>query len=281
VFVLFDSDVIVDPNVLKGFIRELQDPGLGIVGASCGIYSPNRDLISQGYTSVFYTLHEFLKQVESSIGCVSVVDGKAMGFRRSVYAEMIPVISNQTWLDLKIMAGEDRYITHQLTLRGYRSKVILERVNTSAPPTLTSLYKQQLRWKRSGFRNWFWTMCDLPGHFAKIGVWKTISILLPRTVYLMVPLIYMQIIFSSGIIGLLQAQMAFIVIILFLKLIMNLHASFYQPDQVIRNPLVSAITLSTWMFIDLLITTPLAVLTMDEGGWGTRSLPTSSTLSKS
>jgi hyaluronan synthase len=278
IFVLFDSDVVVDPNVFKGFVRELQDPGLGIVGASCGVYDPNRDMISQGYASVFYSLHEFLKQVESSIGCISVVDGKAMGFRREIYEKMLPVIANRSWLNLQVMAGEDRHITHELTLLGYKSRVILERVNTSAPPDLISLYKQQLRWRRSGLRNWFSTVGDLPNQFAKIGVYKTISNLLPRAVYLLLPLIYAQILLSGGAVALVQAHISFIIFILSLKLIMNLHARIYQPDQVIENPILSSLTVSAWMLIDHVITTPLALFTMDETGWGTRNLNTSATL---
>jgi hyaluronan synthase len=235
-------------------------------------------MISQGYASVFYSLHEFLKQVESSIGCVSVVDGKAMGFRREVYEKMLPVITTRSWLNLEVMAGEDRHITHELTLHGYRSKVILERVNTGAPPDLISLYKQQLRWRRSGLRNWFSTVGNLPNQFVKIGVYKTISNLLPRTIYLLLPLIYAQILLSGGAVALVQAHVSFIIFMLGLKLIMNLHARFYQPDQVIKNPILSSLTVSAWMLIDHVITTPLALFTMDETGWGTRNLKSSATL---
>jgi hypothetical protein len=53
---------------------------------------------------------------------------------------------------------------------------------------------------------------------------------------------------------------------------MNIHAWLWNPDQVLRNPVLSSIGMTAWFFMDLFISTPVALLTLDEGGWGTRSL---------
>jgi len=276
IFVLFDSDVVVSPSVLKAFVRELQDPKLGIVGASCGVYDVNRDLISQAYASVFYSLHEWMKQIESSIGCVSVVDGKSMGFRRSVYAEVLPIMRDREWLGLHMQAGEDRHVTHLITLRGYKSKMILERINTSAPPNLVNLYKQQLRWRRSGLRDFLWVVTDLPRHIALIGPLKTFLLMISRMYYLILPLTYLIVIYLSGIEGLIESHMAFLPILVGIRICLNVHAYFYQKDQVVNNPILTSIGLAAWMSVDMFITTMVAFLTLDEGGWGTRSLPSES-----
>lgn len=273
--VFFDSDVRVDSDVLKAFARELQDPKIGVVGSSCGIYNTNDNLISQGYSAVFYSMHEWLKQVESATGCISVVDGKAIGFRREVYQNIEPIIKEQWWLGLKMMAGEDRHVTHQLTLLGYNSKVFLERVNTSAPPNLIDLYKQQLRWRRSGLRDYFITIGDIRNHVLNLGLLKTSTILLSRTTYILIPFLYLWIIASGGIVSVIAATTAFFAFVVSLRLVLNFHAWVHHRDQFITNPFFSSLALSCWMTVDLILTTPLAILTLDEGGWGTRNLSTS------
>lgn len=272
----FDSDVIVWPEVIKSFVAELQDPDVGLVGASCGVYNTNNNVITQGYTSVFYSLHEWLKQIESRIGLVGVVDGKGVGARRDVYEMAFPYVEHRTWLGLTMHAGEDRHLTHIICLKGYKTKMVKERIATSAPETLLELYKQQIRWRRSGLRDWLFTIKTLPMHCFKLGIMKTFSLLLSRTMYALIPLVHVAIAYQWGIMGVLDSIIGFMSIVLVLKCILNVHAYFTQSDQVLDNPLITSVALSSWFFIDLTITTTLSLLTLDEGGWGTRDLSSTS-----
>jgi hyaluronan synthase len=273
IFVAFDSDVRVGTDMLREFALELQDPNLGIVGGTCGVHGVNRDILSQAFTAVYYATFQFIKRVESFFNCISVVGGMSIAVRREVYNQVEPLIKDNLFMGLKMMAGEDRHITHQLTLLGYTSKVIDAKATTGAPPSLVDLYKQQLRWRRSGLRDLFQTFGDLRTHVLRLGLLKTWIILGSRLTYLLIPLVYLTIVVSGGVLSLLTAQSLFFIFILLLRLLMNIHAKFYAPDQVLINPVLATLALTCWMAVDLVITTPMALLTLDEGGWGTRNLP--------
>ncbi len=272
VVAMFDSDVRVTPSVLRGFVRELQDPGVGIVGASCGIYNPNDSLLSQAYTSVFYAMHLWIKRIESRLGFLTVVDGKGIALRREVYARMVPLIENQLWLGLKIMAGEDGYLTHQLTRHGYRSVMIDEHISTSAPPTVRDLYNQQMRWRRSTLRELFWFVADLPHFVRHSSVRAVLSNLLARASYFVVPCFYLFVLVRGGPQTMLAALAGFVLLVFVFRVLLNLHARAHHPDQVVRNPFLSGVAMAAWFFVDFSIGTFLALLTLDEGGWGTRDL---------
>lgn len=276
IFVAFDSDVRAGKTILKSFARELQDEDLGVVGATCGVHDPNRSLISQGFAAVYYATFHFIKQVESLRGTVSVIGGMCIGVRRKVYEEVEKRIENNMFMGLKMMAGEDRHLTHQLMLQGYKTKVVIDRVTTSAPATLNELYRQQLRWRRSGMRDFFQTLGALRQHIHRLGIFRTTTILLSRFTYILIPFVYLSIILSGSLISVLAAQTVFFLFIFMLRFALNVHARVYHPDQVLHNPFWATLALSSWMAIDLVLTTPMALMTLDEGGWGTRNLPTTS-----
>ncbi|MGA2807846.1 MAG: hypothetical protein ABSE87_06900, partial [Terracidiphilus sp.] len=133
--------------------------------------------------------------------------------------------------------------------------------------TLSVLFKQQLRWRRSIVRDFFYTLKALPRH-----VWK----LHPNTVLTLVltPL--------GAVVGLLVVVTALtadpmawagpmpMVTALAIAAVLSWVIKKYSATEAIKHPLAFG-AYAAWALASSLFLTPLALGTMDSADWGTRT----------
>jgi len=134
------------------------------------------------------------------------------------------------------------------------------------PNTLSVLFKQQLRWRRSIVRDFFYTLRTLPQH-----VWK----LHPNTVFTLVltPL--------GAIIGFLIMVTALsadplawagplpLITALGIGAVLTWVINRYSAREALIHPLAFGAYVA-WSLVSSLFLTPLALCTMDSADWGTR-----------
>ena len=140
--------------------------------------NPNDSVITAIQTLIYYSAFQLYKIPENWTRSICCISGCLFAIRRELLLDIEPAIRARNWFGVPVNQGEDRFLTHQTLLRGYGTYINNDALCwTTVPNTLSVLFKQQLRWRRSIVRDFFFTMKTLPQH-----VWK----LHPNTVFTLV-----------------------------------------------------------------------------------------------
>jgi hyaluronan synthase len=268
VIISIDSDCIFHPDAIRELTACFGEPGIGSVGGRVGVRNPNEGVITAIQTIVYYTAFQLYKIPENWTRSVCCISGCLFAIRRELLLEIEPAIRARHWFGIPVNQGEDRFLTHQTLLRGYGTYIDNEALCwTTVPNTLSTLFKQQLRWRRSIVRDFFFTLRSLPRH-----VWK----LHPNTVLTLVltPL--------GAIVGLLVVitsltsdPMAWagpvpMATALALAAVLTWWINKFSVKEAIDHPIAFGAYVS-WAVVSSLFLTPLALCTMDSADWGTRT----------
>jgi len=260
VIISIDSDCIFHPDAIRELTACFGEPGIGSVGGRVGVRNPNEGVITAIQTIVYYTAFQLYKIPENWTRSVCCISGCLFAIRRELLLEIEPAIRARHWFGIPVNQGEDRFLTHQTLLRGYGTYIDNEALCwTTVPNTLSTLFKQQLRWRRSIVRDFFFTLRSLPRH-----VWK----LHPNTVLTLVltPL--------GAIVGLLVVitsltsdPMAWagpvpMATALALAAVLTWWINKFSVKEAIDHPIAFGAYVS-WALVSSLFLTPLALCTMD------------------
>jgi len=264
-----DSDCIFHPDAIRELTACFAEPKMGSVGGRVGVRNPNDNVITQIQTLVYYSAFQLYKIPENWTRSVCCISGCLFAIRRELLLEIEPAIRARNWFGIPVSQGEDRFLTHQTLLRGYGTYINNDALCwTTVPKTLSVLFKQQLRWRRSIVRDFFFTFKTLPEH-----VWR----LHPNTVLtlVLVPL--------GALVGLLvlvtgitQDPVSWagplpLVGALGIGAILTWILKKYSPREAVAHPLAFAAYIG-WSMVSNLFLTPLALCTMDSADWGTRTI---------
>ncbi|HUB53154.1 MAG TPA: glycosyltransferase [Terracidiphilus sp.] len=270
VIISIDSDCIFHPDAIRELTACFGEPGIGSVGGRVGVRNPNEGVITAIQTIVYYTAFQLYKIPENWTRSVCCISGCLFAIRRELLLEIEPAIRARHWFGIPVNQGEDRFLTHQTLLRGYGTYIDNEALCwTTVPNTLSTLFKQQLRWRRSIVRDFFFTLRSLPRH-----VWK----LHPNTVLTLVltPL--------GAIVGLLVVTTSLttdpmawagpvpMVTALALAAVLTWWINKFSAKEAIDHPIAFGAYVA-WAVVSSLFLTPLALCTMDSADWGTRAKP--------
>jgi cellulose synthase/poly-beta-1,6-N-acetylglucosamine synthase-like glycosyltransferase len=270
IIISIDSDCIFHPDAIRELTACFGEPGIGSVGGRVGVRNPNESVITAIQTIVYYTAFQLYKIPENWTRSVCCISGCLFAIRRELLLEIEPAIRARHWFGVPVNQGEDRFLTHQTLLRGYGTYIDNEALCwTTVPNTLSTLFKQQLRWRRSIVRDFFFTLRSLPRH-----VWK----LHPNTVLTLVltPL--------GAIVGLLVVVTSLVsdpmawagpvpmVTALALAGVLTWWINKFSVHEAIDHPIAFGAYVA-WAIVSSVFLTPLALCTMDSADWGTRAKP--------
>jgi N-acetylglucosaminyltransferase len=153
-------------------------------------------------------------------------------------------------------------------LRGYGTYINNDALCwTTVPNTLSVLFKQQLRWRRSIVRDFFYTLKTLPQHVWKLhpnAVWTLILTPLGALVGFLVVITAL----SSD--PLAWAGPVPLVVALGIGAVLTWVIKKYSAREAVAHPLAFGAYVA-WSLVSSLLLTPLALLTMDSADWGTRT----------
>ena len=267
VVISIDSDCIFHPDCIQELVSCFSEPKVGAVGGRVGVRNVNESTATMVQTFYYYLAFQLIKLPESMTRSVACISGCMFAIRRELLLKLEPRIRNRNWFGIQVNDGEDRFLTHQVLLEGYGTYINTDaQCWTKVPVTLSQLIKQQIRWRRSGTRDFFLTLKTLPRH-----IWK----LHPNTIYTLVvpPLASLLAVFAVFTAALLNAGFWLGPFMFLLygagAAVFDAVISIHNPEQRVSNPLRLA-TYAVWRLGSLLITV-FALCTFDSSDWGTRA----------
>jgi cellulose synthase/poly-beta-1,6-N-acetylglucosamine synthase-like glycosyltransferase len=240
---------------------------MGAVGGRVGVRNVNDSTATMVQTFYYYFAFQLLKLPESVTRSVTCISGCLFAIRRDLFLALEPRIRNRNWFGVPVNDGEDRYLTHQVLLSGYGTYINPDaQCWTNVPVTLTQLIKQQIRWRRSGTRDFFLTLKTLPEHVWKLHPNTVFTLVVPPLASFMAVALMFIAPFTDA--GFWLAPVSFISYAagaaIFDALIRK-----HNPEQRVLDPLRLA-TYAVWRLGSIVITV-LALCTFETSDWGTRA----------
>jgi N-acetylglucosaminyltransferase len=264
IIVSVDSDVIIYPTALRELVKRFVSPDIAAVGGRVHVSNPNENWLTRLQTIKYYFGQEHLKNLERGLRSVLCLSGCLTAYRRHVLIELEPILENRNILGVAIKYGEDRFLTHQIVNRGYRTVMTMKAMCfTKAAPTLRGYFNQQLRWKRSNIVDF---IVGLP------TAWKLHPLLcLQYLSMLLLLLVYPFVIVNHVMRGdFFELAMFHVAIISFFGMVYYFAPSVRALPPWLRVHPIAFLPMAVLMPVAYLLLTPLGLFTLDSSSWETR-----------
>jgi cellulose synthase/poly-beta-1,6-N-acetylglucosamine synthase-like glycosyltransferase len=264
-----DSDCIFHPDAIRELVACFADPKIGAVGGAVGVRNVNENLLTKGQTFVYYMSFHLIKMLETWSKSVTCISGCMFAIRRELMVSLDAAVMERSFLGIPVNDGEDRFLTHMVLLAGYGTIInTAAQCLTTVPNNFETLFKQQIRWQRSGVRDFIVTLKNLRAHLTKVHPMALYSQLLP-TCAALAGVLLMILLLNTGIVSLAVAPI-FFTFYGALAAVFHIIVCKRNPEQKINNPL-SLLVFPVWIIAGRLIQI-LAIFTLDSRDWGTRVL---------
>ncbi len=148
-----DSDSFVAPDALRNLTNRFADPEIGAVTGHCEVENVWTNMLTHMQAVRYFIAFRVMKAAESVFGAVTCLSGPLAAYRREVLLEVMDEWLNQRFLGTPATFGDDRSLTNSLLRRGYQVAYEFKaRTTTIVPEDHRTFLRQQMRWKRSWFR---------------------------------------------------------------------------------------------------------------------------------
>ncbi|HJX84440.1 MAG TPA: glycosyltransferase family 2 protein, partial [Candidatus Angelobacter sp.] len=219
-------------------------------------------------TFIYYAAFHLYKVPENWTRSVNCVSGCLFAIRRELMLKLEPRIRRRHWFGIPVNQGEDRYLTHLTLLEGYGTYVNHDALCwTNVPATLSELFKQQLRWRQSSLRDFFFTLKTLPRHVFKLHPNTVLHLILTPLGAIVALLMTLAILTGDP---MAWAGPSSVIVYLVVAAVLAWAIQKYSARETLTNPLAMS-AYAAWWVVSHLFITPLALCTMDSRDWGTRS----------
>jgi cellulose synthase/poly-beta-1,6-N-acetylglucosamine synthase-like glycosyltransferase len=264
IIVSVDSDVIVHKRALRELVARFVSPDIAAVGGRIHVSNPNHNWLTKLQTIKYYFGQEHLKNLERGTRSVLCLSGCLTAYRRHVLVELEPELENRNLLGVPIKYGEDRFLTHLIVKRGYRTVMTMKAMCfTKAVTNLRQYFSQQLRWKRSNLVDFI---------VYAPSSWKMHPLVcLQYLAMLLLVLVYPFIIFTH-----IQRHEFFELAMFHVEVIGAFSVVYYLSPSVRQLPPwlrvhpLAFLPMAVLMPVAYLLLTPLALFTLDSSSWETR-----------
>jgi len=264
-----DSDCIFHPDAIRELVACFADPKVGAVGGAVGVRNVNDNLLTKGQTFIYYLSFHMMKMIDTWSKTVTCISGCMFAIRRDLMVSLDAQVMSRSFLGIPVNDGEDRFLTHMVLLSGYGTIInTAAQCLTTVPNNFSTLFKQQIRWQRSGVRDFIVTLKNLRTHLTTVHPMALYSQMLPTCAALAGVTLTVMLL-NTGIASLAIAPMFFMCYGA-LAAIVHIIICQNNPEQKIENPLC-LVFFSIWIIAGRLIQI-LAIFTLDSRDWGTRAL---------
>lgn len=275
VVICIDSDCIFKEDVVRELVACFGDKEVGAVGGHVGVTNVNRNVLTRVQALVYFMTFQVGKMAQTLQGKVFCISGCLFAVRRHIFEEVEQDVVNRNWYGLKIRDGEDRFMTHMILLRGWKTKLNPNAVCwTAVPETFRSLFTQQVRWRRSCMRDLFWILTSIPTHLKVMPLAALMTVLIPEVLIMLWSLFLLTLIPTVGLGHSLLSIGAAFFLMAAMFTVNALGYNHFVPKiapgtEKIRHPVLVALA-GAWFLMDSIIITPIALLTFNIGAWGNR-----------
>jgi hyaluronan synthase len=153
IIVFIDSDSFLQADALRHLVNRFSDPRVAAVTGHCEVENAWTNLLTRMQAVRYFVSFRIMKAAESVFDSVTCLSGPIAAYRREALQAVLPEWLGQMFMGRPATFGDDRSLTNSLLRRG--CKVVYEskaRVTTMVPDRHGAFLRQQLRWKRSWFR---------------------------------------------------------------------------------------------------------------------------------
>jgi hyaluronan synthase len=266
---IVDSDTLLHPRAIRELMACLADARLGGVGGPASVRNPNDNALTNFQVYLYYLGFQLGKTIENSTRTVGVIGGYLFAIRRALFEEIRPSLEARNWFGVKVKDGEDRFITHQILLRGHGTYMDMSaNCWTTVPNTFSKYWGQQLRWRRTTIRDFFYTVRRIPQHAHDLGM-MSLYVFILTPVIILVGIIHMlQLLLESPLTWVTPGTAMMYVAYAFIAVWL---VSRFHPEQAVTSP-IKLLLFSTWYIANNILLAPLALFTLDADGWGNRDV---------
>jgi hyaluronan synthase len=170
-----DSDTIIKPDCIENMITCFQkNKNIGSVCGNLSIFNKYDSFITFLSHLRYWYAFNLERAYQSFTGEVLCVSGPIGMYDINIIEKVIEEWKNQTFLGKKCTYGDDRHLTNKIL---ESSKKVIYTQNsiaeTETPDNIYRFFKQQVRWNKSAFREFFWTLRIVDKH----SIFMTINII--------------------------------------------------------------------------------------------------------
>ncbi len=153
IILFIDSDSFIEKDSIRKLVRYFIEPNVGAVAGHAYVYNANKNILTRMQSTRYYIAFKAYKSAESIFGTVTCCSGCCSAYRRSAVLPILDKWEQQRFLGVRCTYGDDRSLTNALLERGLQTLYAPDVISyTIVPETFKQFMKQQLRWKKSWFR---------------------------------------------------------------------------------------------------------------------------------
>lgn len=152
ILVFVDSDSVLHPDALRNIVDGFADPGVAAVCGHCEVENEWTNLLTKMQAVRYFIGFRVMKGAESIFDSVTCLSGPLAAYRRDALMPVLDEWIRQTFLGRPATYGDDRSLTNFLLKRWKIRYDSRARTRTMVPENYRTFFRQQMRWKRSWFR---------------------------------------------------------------------------------------------------------------------------------
>lgn len=153
ILVFTDSDSFMEPDAIRHLVDGFADPQVMAVTGHCDVENLWTNTLTKMQAVRYFISFRIMKAAESIFDLVTCLSGPLAAYRRTMFLEVMDEWLAQKFLGTPATFGDDRALTNAVLKRGFR--VLYDsraKTRTIVPDSYGVFWKQQMRWKRSWFR---------------------------------------------------------------------------------------------------------------------------------
>lgn len=152
ILVYVDSDSFVRRDGIRKIVQGFSDPRVAAIAGHTEVSNVVKNNLTRMQQARYYVAFRVIKAAESIFGTVTCCPGCFSAYRRSCVMAVLDQWLSQKFMGVRATFGDDRSLTNHL-LRRYKVIYSADAIATTIVPERHKQFlKQQLRWKKSWFR---------------------------------------------------------------------------------------------------------------------------------
>ena len=264
IIVTVDSDTIIEaPYGIANIIKNFEDERIGAVTGEVRVLDTYKNLLTKLIDLRYWMAFNQERAAQSNFEVVMCCSGPFAAYRKFLIDKVKEKYVSQYFLGEKCTYGDDRHLTNLILEAGYcvkydeHSKAV-----THVPDNLKGYIKQQIRWNKSFYREFLWTIKFAHKHHFYMTYDLVIQTLLPFLLVLAIAVTIAQFVITQNV-GLLAFY--FLVLIS----IANIRSAygFYRTGD------IQYLIFPIYAFLHVLVLIPIrfwSITTIKTTHWGTR-----------
>lgn len=153
IIVFIDSDSFVEKNTVRELVKYFTDEKVAAVAGHAYVANAETNMLTKMQSVRYFVAFKAYKAAEALFNSVTCCSGCCSAYRKKYVEEVLDKWQNQMFLGVRCTYGDDRSLTNFLLAKGYKAMFAPSAISyTIVPDNFKQYLKQQLRWKKSWFR---------------------------------------------------------------------------------------------------------------------------------